>query len=70
MPESFWITDRKHKEWYPAQAKIKGNMVILSSPKVAEPVSCRYAFAAKPYVNLVNEAGLPAYPFRTDKWEP
>jgi len=30
------------------------------------PEFVRYAFTGKPAVNLVNEAGLPAYPFRTD----
>jgi sialate O-acetylesterase len=37
---------------------------------VPEPAACRYAFAAKPDVNLVNAAGFPAYPFRTDDWTP
>jgi sialate O-acetylesterase len=33
---------------------------------MANPAACRYAFAGKPDVNLVNGEGMPAYPFRTD----
>lgn len=35
---------------------------------VPNPVACRYAFSNMPKVNLVNRAGLPAAPFRTDDW--
>jgi sialate O-acetylesterase len=33
------------------------------------PVAVRYAWADVPVVNLYNDAGLPAAPFRTDDWE-
>ena len=66
-PKAFWLADKKGS-WHKAEAEIKGNSVILHSSEVTKPVACRYAFAAKPKVNLVNGAGLPAYPFRTDKW--
>jgi sialate O-acetylesterase len=69
-PKGFWLTDKRHEKWYPAKAEIKGDTVVLSSDKVPEPAACRYAFAAKPEVNLVNAAGFPAYPFRTDDWTP
>jgi len=32
------------------------------------PAFVRYAFSGKPAVNLVNDANLPAHPFRTDDW--
>ena len=35
-------------------------------PGIDEPVAVRYAWAADPDCNLVNSAGLPASPFRTD----
>jgi sialate O-acetylesterase len=35
---------------------------------VAKPVAVRYAWANNPVCNLENRAGLPASPFRTDKW--
>jgi len=40
----------------------------VSSPEVAAPVAVRYGWADNPPVNLVNGAGLPAVPFRTDDW--
>ena len=58
-------TDRKFV-W--ADAKIDGDRVIVSSKQVKEPVAVRYAWANNPDVNLVNSAGLPASPFRTDDW--
>lgn len=54
------------KVWKPATASIKGSTVELEADGLASPVFVRYAFAPKPAVNLVNGAGLPAYPFRKD----
>jgi sialate O-acetylesterase len=49
-----------------AQATIKGDAVILSSPQVPQPKAVRYAWADNPVANLYNQAGLPANSFRTD----
>ncbi|MDP0496360.1 MAG: sialate O-acetylesterase [Verrucomicrobiota bacterium JB024] len=51
-----------------AQAKIDGDTVIVSSPEVSDPQAVRYGWSSNPDVNLVNSAGLPASPFRTDDW--
>lgn len=51
-----------------ADAKIDGDQVIVWSGEVAKPVAVRYGWANNPAVNLVNGAGLPAAPFRTDDW--
>ena len=51
-----------------AEARIAGEAVVVSSPKVAKPVAVRYAWANNPACNLANRAGLPAVPFRTDDW--
>ncbi len=51
-----------------AQAQIDGNTVVVSSSKVKKPVAVRYAWADNPKCNLINGAGLPAIPFRTDEW--
>lgn len=51
-----------------AKAAIKGNRIVVSSDKVAEPVAVRYGWANNPDCNLYNGAGLPASPFRTDSW--
>jgi len=49
-----------------AEATIDGEDVLVSSPEVAAPRSARYGWANNPEVNLYNNAGLPAAPFRTD----
>ena len=56
------------KKFVWAEAKIKGDTIIVSSPEVAKPVGVRYAWAHNPICNLYNGAGLPASPFRTDQW--
>ena len=50
-----------------ADAKIDGDTVVVSSPKVAAPAAVRYAWVNFPDgCNLFNAAGLPAAQFRTD----
>lgn len=56
------------KKFYWADAKIVGNLVVIQSPQVPQPVAVRYAWASNPVCNLYNKAGLPASPFRTDNW--
>ncbi len=56
----------RHFVW--ADAKIVGDTVVVCSPKVAQPVAVRYAWADNPVCNLYNAEGLPASPFRTDDW--
>ncbi len=59
----------KDKNFVPAEAKIDGNTVIVSSDKVENPVAVRYGWKKNPEkCNLYNEEGLPASPFRTDDW--
>ncbi|WP_245942287.1 sialate O-acetylesterase [Algoriphagus chordae] len=68
-PMGFWLAD-KSGEWKRAEAKLEGETVVLSSEDISSPMFIRYAFAGMPSVNLVNELELPAYPFRTDTFEP
>jgi len=51
----------------PAEARVEGGTVVVSSPQVSTPVAVRYAWADDPACNLVNQAGLPAVPFRSDQ---
>jgi sialate O-acetylesterase len=57
------------RQWKPAEARIEGDAVIVSSPDVLTPVAVRYAWANNPEWSLGNGQGLPASPFRTDNWE-
>lgn len=54
----------------PAGARIVGQTVVVSSPKVQGPVYVRYGWANAPAVNLYNQAGLPASPFTSEKMPP
>jgi sialate O-acetylesterase len=56
------------RKFVSADAKIEDDTVVVSSPDVSNPVAVRYAWAANPDCDLVNSAGLPASPFRTDNW--
>lgn len=49
----------------PAQAKIDGETIVVSSDQVTAPVTVRYGWANVPDVNLFNKDGLPASPFTT-----
>ncbi|TDO71020.1 sialate O-acetylesterase [Flavobacterium chryseum] len=55
--------------FYPADAKIDGKTVVVSSSQVKDPVAVRFAWKAVPEPNLFNKENLPASPFRTDDWE-
>ena len=60
----------KDQVWHWADAKIVGQGIELSSPKVRSPVAARYAWAMNPSQRnlLYNREGFPASPFRTDDW--
>jgi sialate O-acetylesterase len=66
----FAVADEDRK-FYPAAAKIDAatGLLVLSSNQVQSPVAARYNWADNPDGNLVNGAGLPAAPFRTDTWD-
>lgn len=68
-PSAFWLADDS-RDWKKAGAELKGQTVVLRSSELKKPLYVRYAFAGKPNVNLVNAAGLPAVPFRTDAFAP
>jgi sialate O-acetylesterase len=57
------------KKFVWGKAEVEGDIVIVSSPEVSEPVAVRYGWADFPDVNLWNKAGLPATPFRTDDFQ-
>lgn len=54
------------QKWHAAKARIVEDQVLVWHPDVKHPKAVRYAWADNPDANLVNGAGLPASPFRTD----
>jgi sialate O-acetylesterase len=53
-------------KFVPADAKIDGDSVVVSSPQVPNPVAVRYDWANAPQGNLYNKKNLPASSFRSD----
>ena len=64
--EGFEVAGPDHK-FVPANARIDGDTVLVSSPDVPNPAYVRYGWANYPVVNLFNGANLPASPFTTEK---
>lgn len=56
----------KDGKYVPAQARIQGDHVVLTSRQVAHPVNARFAWDETAQPNFFNQEGLPAQPFRTD----
>jgi sialate O-acetylesterase len=55
-------------KYSPAEARIEGTSVVVSSAAVPTPVSVRYGWAPNPNCNLFNKEGLPASPFQAPEW--
>lgn len=67
-PQCFFVAG-DNQIFYPATARIRGNKVVVFSKSVPKPIAVRYGFANNTITNLENKKGLPAFPFRTDKWD-
>ncbi len=66
-PREFAVAG-EDRRFHAAEARIEGEEVVARSAAVPRPAAVRYAWADSPVCNLVNGAGLPALPFRTDDW--
>jgi sialate O-acetylesterase len=65
-PLTWFTIAGKDGKFVPAEAKIEGDKIIVSSPSVAKPVNVRFAWSEAAQPNFFNKEGLPAVPFRTD----
>lgn len=64
-PVGFEVATAKG-DFYPAEARIEGETVVLRSADVSRPARVRYAWKVFLEPNLVNDADLPAIPFTMD----
>jgi sialate O-acetylesterase len=56
-------------KFVPAEARIEGDTVVVTGAGISTPAAVRYAWDNYPEgCNLYNAAGLPAAPFRTDRF--
>lgn len=53
--------------FYPAEAIVQNNTIIVKNKNVTEPTAVRYCFHDFMIGNLANTFGFPVVPFRTDK---
>jgi sialate O-acetylesterase len=53
----------------PGVAAIDGDSVVVGSDQVAKPVAVRFGWRNDAVPSLSNKDGLPASPFRTDRWK-
>jgi sialate O-acetylesterase len=56
------------EKFVPAQVEIDGDSLLVWANEVPAPVAVRFAWTDTAEPNLVNQAGLPASPFRTDSF--
>ena len=56
------------KKFYPADAIIERNTVLVGNVEIEKPVAVRFGWDKAAQTNLSNRQGLPASPFRTDDW--
>ena len=57
------------RKFVPAKAVIEGDNVVVTGDGVSKAAAVRFGWDHTAEPNLANGAGLPASPFRTDKWE-
>jgi len=67
-PPTWFAVAGADRKFVPAEARIEGDEVVVRSGRVPQPVAVRFAWHQTAVHNLVNGAGLPASPFRTDDW--
>jgi sialate O-acetylesterase len=64
-----WFTIAgQDRTFYKAKAEISGDSVLVWSDRVSQPVAVRLGWHQLATPNLGNKEGLPASPFRTDRW--
>ncbi len=65
--DAFEVAGEDH-HFVPAQARIEGETVVVTSPSLQHPVYVRYAWMGFVTNNLFNVAGLPASTFTSETW--
>lgn len=68
LPLSDFVISGTEQAFQPAQARFEDGKVIVSNDRVDKPVAVRFGWHETANPNLINAAGLPAVPFRTDDW--
>jgi sialate O-acetylesterase len=67
-PLTWFTIAGEDKNFVEAEAKIEGQEIVVSSQSIEKPMAVRFAWNQEAEPNLSNKDGLPASPFRTDRW--
>ena len=65
----FYIFDLKLETWFPAQAKIEKDKILVWNDNVTSPLHVRFGFGNTIIGNVFSKEGLPLCPFRTDNFD-
>lgn len=57
------------RQFYPANAEIRGDALIVTSPRIRYPSAVRYGYGVEIEGGVQNDDGLRMLPFRTDTWK-
>lgn len=68
QPLSWFEISGQEKIFVKARAEISGDSVLVWSDKISNPDAVRFGWYQLAIPNLGNKEGLPASPFRTDRW--
>jgi len=68
QPLKWFEVAGEDRAFYKAEAVIEGATVVVWSPRVASPRAVRFGWHQLAVPNMANKEGLPASPFRTDRW--
>lgn len=68
QPPAWFEIAGDDRVFYKATAEIDGNTVVVWSLLVTRPAAVRMGWHQLAEPNLANKEGLPASPFRTDRW--
>ncbi|MEM7625479.1 MAG: sialate O-acetylesterase [Planctomycetota bacterium] len=68
LPPDHFAVAARDGVFQAARATIEGTHIRVAASEVENPVAVRFAWHQAAEPNLINAAGLPATPFRTDDW--
>ena len=68
LPLSGFLVAGEDRVFHAATARVENGDVVAGSPEVPAPVAVRFGWHETASPNLINSAGLPAVPFRSDDW--
>lgn len=67
-PLNWFMIAAASRKFVPAMARIDGSAVVIWAKAIRHPLAVRFAWNSGAQPNLIDGAGMPVLPFRTDSW--